>query len=126
MPSAATGEALVIDPKIPGVIREARLRKLGMHASDTALLAFQDVRVPESVQAVIAARIDRLPVEEKRALQIASVIGERFGAGQVAALIGAAAPLAVLRRKGLVVEEDGADARCRVRRPAKAGTRRLP
>ena len=30
----------------PGVIREARLRKLGMHASDTALLAFNDMRVP--------------------------------------------------------------------------------
>src|SRR5438270_6325059 len=32
----------------PGVIREEKLRKLGMNASDTALLAFQDVRVPES------------------------------------------------------------------------------
>jgi citronellyl-CoA dehydrogenase len=32
----------------PGVAREKRLQKLGMHASDTALLAFQDVRVPES------------------------------------------------------------------------------
>jgi alkylation response protein AidB-like acyl-CoA dehydrogenase len=32
----------------PGVIREAKLRKMGMHASDTALLAFQDVRVPAS------------------------------------------------------------------------------
>ncbi|HEX4806036.1 MAG TPA: acyl-CoA dehydrogenase family protein [Conexibacter sp.] len=32
----------------PGVIREKRLQKLGMHASDTALLAFQDVRVPDS------------------------------------------------------------------------------
>jgi alkylation response protein AidB-like acyl-CoA dehydrogenase len=31
-----------------GVIREKRLRKLGMHASDTALLAFQDVHVPET------------------------------------------------------------------------------
>jgi alkylation response protein AidB-like acyl-CoA dehydrogenase len=29
-----------------GVIREKRLEKLGMHSSDTALLAFQDVRVP--------------------------------------------------------------------------------
>src|SRR6478752_9860720 len=29
----------------PGVIREKKLQKLGMHASDTALLAFQDVRV---------------------------------------------------------------------------------
>jgi alkylation response protein AidB-like acyl-CoA dehydrogenase len=33
---------------LPGVIREQRLAKLGMHASDTALLAFQDVRVPAS------------------------------------------------------------------------------
>jgi alkylation response protein AidB-like acyl-CoA dehydrogenase len=32
----------------PGVVREKRLEKLGMHASDTALLAFQDVRVPAS------------------------------------------------------------------------------
>jgi alkylation response protein AidB-like acyl-CoA dehydrogenase len=32
----------------PGVIREKRLQKLGMHASDTALLAFTDVRVPAS------------------------------------------------------------------------------
>jgi alkylation response protein AidB-like acyl-CoA dehydrogenase len=34
----------------PGVVREKRLEKLGMHASDTALLAFQDVRVgPEAI-----------------------------------------------------------------------------
>ena len=32
----------------PGVIREQRLEKLGMHASDTALLAFDEVRVPAS------------------------------------------------------------------------------
>src|SRR3954447_494877 len=31
----------------PGVVREKKLEKLGMHASDTALLAFQDVRVPD-------------------------------------------------------------------------------
>jgi alkylation response protein AidB-like acyl-CoA dehydrogenase len=36
----------VVDMDLPGVIREEKLRKLGMHASDTALLAFQDVRVP--------------------------------------------------------------------------------
>jgi alkylation response protein AidB-like acyl-CoA dehydrogenase len=32
----------------PGVIREKKLDKMGMHASDTALLAFQDVRVPDT------------------------------------------------------------------------------
>ena len=29
----------------PGVVREQKLEKMGMHASDTALLAFQDVRI---------------------------------------------------------------------------------
>ncbi|HWK25062.1 MAG TPA: acyl-CoA dehydrogenase family protein [Solirubrobacter sp.] len=38
----------VVDMDLPGVVRERRLEKLGMHASDTALLAFQDVRVPDS------------------------------------------------------------------------------
>jgi len=33
---------------LPGVTREKRLQKLGHHASDTALLAFQDVRVPDT------------------------------------------------------------------------------
>ena len=38
----------IVDMDLPGVIREKKLQKMGMHASDTALLAFQDVRVPES------------------------------------------------------------------------------
>jgi alkylation response protein AidB-like acyl-CoA dehydrogenase len=38
----------LVDMDLPGAIREKRLEKLGMHASDTALLAFQDVRVPET------------------------------------------------------------------------------
>jgi citronellyl-CoA dehydrogenase len=38
----------IVDMDAPGVIREEKLQKLGMHASDTALLAFQDVRVPDS------------------------------------------------------------------------------
>ena len=36
----------IVPMDLPGVIREQRLEKLGMHASDTALLAFDDVRVP--------------------------------------------------------------------------------
>src|SRR6266513_251801 len=37
----------LVDMDLPGVVREKKLEKLGMHASDTALLAFNDVRVPE-------------------------------------------------------------------------------
>jgi alkylation response protein AidB-like acyl-CoA dehydrogenase len=43
------GVTLFIVPlDLPGVIREKKLDKLGMRASDTAQLAFQDVRVPAS------------------------------------------------------------------------------
>jgi alkylation response protein AidB-like acyl-CoA dehydrogenase len=38
----------LVDMDLPGVVREKKLEKLGMHASDTALLAFNDVRVPDS------------------------------------------------------------------------------
>ncbi len=37
----------IVDMDAPGVVRDKRLQKLGMHASDTALLTFQDVRVPD-------------------------------------------------------------------------------
>jgi alkylation response protein AidB-like acyl-CoA dehydrogenase len=48
-PPTHDGFTLFIVPMdLPGVIREKKLEKLGMHASDTALLAFQDVRVPAS------------------------------------------------------------------------------
>jgi acyl-CoA dehydrogenase/citronellyl-CoA dehydrogenase len=45
----ASGFTLFLVPMdTPGVIREQRLEKMGMHASDTALLAFEDVHVPAS------------------------------------------------------------------------------
>ncbi|MBX7432442.1 AAA family ATPase [Mycobacterium sp. Y57] len=39
-----------------------------------------DIGVPDTVQAVLAARIDRLPVSTKSVLNAASVIGQRFDA----------------------------------------------
>jgi len=45
-----------------------------------------DVSVPETVQAAIEARIDRLTAAAKQALNAASVIGARFGADLLAAL----------------------------------------
>ncbi len=38
----------------------------------------QTIDIPDTLQGVLAARIDRLPEEAKRVLQIASVIGRRF------------------------------------------------
>jgi predicted ATPase len=38
----------------------------------------QSIEIPDTLQGVIMARIDRLPEEAKRVLQVASVIGRRF------------------------------------------------
>lgn len=46
--------------------------------------------VPATVQAVLAARIDRLPEREKRVLQHASVIGKQFAEPLLAAVTGMA------------------------------------
>jgi class 3 adenylate cyclase len=42
------------------------------------LKTIESLDVPSSIESVLAARIDRLPRDEKRLLQIASVIGRKF------------------------------------------------
>jgi class 3 adenylate cyclase len=63
-------------------------------------------RLPDSVQAAIAARMDGLPADEKRALQLASILGHTFSQGPLGDLLGEDpdALLAALRRKALVRE----------------------
>jgi DNA-binding SARP family transcriptional activator len=52
----------------------------------------RDERIPESIQALIAARLDALPVEEKALVQDAAVVGEVVWAGAVAAVGGRGRP----------------------------------
>ncbi len=47
-----------------------------------------ELRLPEGVQALIAARLDTLPAETKGLLQDASVVGRTFWTGAVAAIGG--------------------------------------
>src|SRR4249920_965396 len=65
-------------------------------------------RLPDTVQGVIASRIDLLSPAEKRAIQAASVIGRTFWPGGVARLGEASAERAIegLVAKGLVVEHE--------------------
>jgi tetratricopeptide (TPR) repeat protein len=48
---------------------------IGERGAYRAVQALASIQVPATVQAVLAARIDRLPPEEKRLLQTAAVIG---------------------------------------------------
>lgn len=65
------------------------------------------VAVPETIVALLAAGIDRLAPAEKRVLQLASIVGERFTAAEVRALAPDVDPsaLELLERKGLVLED---------------------
>ena len=68
----------------------------------------EDFAVPDTVQAVIAARVDLLEPDEKRALQAASVIGRIFWAGPVYELVAGAEPdLRVLEERDFIRRRPG-------------------
>ena len=67
------------------------------------------LRVPPTIQALLAARIDRLPEHARRLLQMAAVIGKRFSEALLQRVAGAAdeefaAGLRTLRQRDLVYE----------------------
>jgi len=64
--------------------------------------------LPETVHAIVAARIDSLGTDEKRVLQTASVMGERFGADELLefSAVTGAAPENLIRRGFLERDRD--------------------
>ncbi|HAF09189.1 MAG TPA: hypothetical protein DCK98_03805 [Chloroflexi bacterium] len=67
-----------------------------------------DVRVPESIHTLLAARLDGLGDDERRVVQVASIVGERFAASELRALapdLDLAPALVGLRRAGIVLED---------------------
>jgi len=67
-----------------------------------------DFEVPDSVHAVLAARIDLLPAGQKAALQTASVMGRSFWAGPVSELLEGAEPdFALLEERDFVRRQAG-------------------
>jgi len=104
----SAGTPLFCEEFIQMLIDEGRLVHEGK--SWRAAGPMGEIRVPHSIQAVLAARLDSLPDAEKSVLQAASVVGERFEVAQVRDLAGgsgAEAALDSLRRKGLVTGGDG-------------------
>ena len=77
------------------LVRKEEGWELGQRAADFS--------VPDSVHAVLAARIDRLPPVEKEALQAAAVVGRVFWRTPVLHLLGGAEPdLDLLEERDLV------------------------
>src|SRR6266571_640430 len=92
--SEALADALLADQPVEPAVRARLLDKTEgnpLYVEETVRMVLESGdgsfhRVPDTLQALIAARIDRLPVSEKLLLQRASVIGRVFWAGAVASL----------------------------------------
>jgi class 3 adenylate cyclase len=70
----------------------------------------EDLPLPETIQGIIAARLDGLSADEKRLLQDAAVLGKVFWSGAASSLAGLDGPelaqaLHSLERKGLIRRE---------------------
>ena len=100
------GNPLFCEEFVRMLIEAHHLEFAGGHWRATGLTA--DLPLPESIQSVVAARIDGLPLPEKTTLQRASVIGERFAFDELLALNDEArtAPEALVRKGFFVADRD--------------------
>jgi tetratricopeptide (TPR) repeat protein len=83
---AAEGLPLFVEQLLRKLIDDGLLVRTAIGWEPTASL--DDLEVPPSVEAVLAARVDALDERERRVVDTASVIGREFGATAVAALRG--------------------------------------
>jgi len=67
------GNPFFLEESVRGLVETREL--IGERGASRLATPLDSIQVPATVQAVLAARIDRLPSEEKRLLQTAAVIG---------------------------------------------------
>jgi predicted ATPase/class 3 adenylate cyclase len=106
----SAGTPLFCEEFIHMLIDEGHLVREGMSWRATGSIG--QIRVPQSINAVLAARLDGLSDADKNMLQAASVIGQRFQLLQLQEMMGDEDLDDVvdsLRRKGLLVGDDGGD-----------------
>jgi class 3 adenylate cyclase/tetratricopeptide (TPR) repeat protein len=113
--------SLLDRPVLPADLQETLLERAGgnpLYAEEFARLldeheAGEELRIPETVQGLIAARVDGLSADEKALLQDAAVLGKVFSLSAAATLVGlepwaAEELLHALERKEFVRRERGA------------------
>ena len=99
----ADGNPFFVEEILQRLIDEGALERDGERWRATQSIG--EVRIPDSVQALLAARIDALQPEERRVLQEAAVVGRTFWAAALEGAVGGTdlvPSLAALERKGLI------------------------
>jgi class 3 adenylate cyclase/tetratricopeptide (TPR) repeat protein len=98
---------------LPIILSKAEGNPFFLEELTRSLVERPDVAVPDTIQGVLMARIDRLPEDHKRLLQTASVLGREFSLPLLTAVWEPAEDpmplLSDLRRWEFLYEEPGAD-----------------
>jgi class 3 adenylate cyclase/tetratricopeptide (TPR) repeat protein len=74
----AEGNPLFIEEVVLNLIERGHLTRASDDAPWTAAVPVESIELPNSLQALLTARVDRLDDDARRTLQIASVIGRGF------------------------------------------------
>ncbi|MDB5063579.1 MAG: adenylate/guanylate cyclase [Chloroflexi bacterium] len=82
------GNPFFIEEIVRGLVEEGCLR--GRRGAYELARSVSEVKIPATVQAVLAARIDRLPERAKTLLQMAAVVGRQFSRRLVGSVSGLA------------------------------------
>lgn len=105
LPSSTDGNPLFVRELVRMLVDDAVIERRA--DGEWALTIDADaVEVPPTIQSLLAARVERLPSDERLVLELASVIGAEFSLGAVRDLVRASVPvpslLESMRRKELV------------------------
>ncbi len=107
----ATGNPLFLEELLRMLVEEGRVVRVESRWERAPGAA---LTVPPTVEALVAARLERLAPAEQRVLEVAAVAGQSFWAGALHALLDhdggdldVEATVDALRRKGLVASGDG-------------------
>jgi class 3 adenylate cyclase len=100
----ADGNPFFVEEILQRLIDEGALERDGERWRTTGSIG--EVKIPDSVQSLLAARIDALQPEERRVLQEAAVVGRTFWTAALEGAVGTAglgSSLTGLERKGLIL-----------------------
>ena len=81
----AEGNPFFVEEVIRMLIDRGAIERRDDRWVATARIA--DVEIPDTLQGLLLARIDRLPPESKRTLRVAAVIGRQFGVAMLERLL---------------------------------------
>ena len=105
LPVSTDGNPLFVRELVRMLVDDAVIRRRDDGTWELAIDA-EAVEVPPTIQSLLAARVERLPADELRVLELASVVGAEFSVGALRELGGDDVPIPTLlerlRRKELV------------------------